>query len=108
MNATEDNPCQEQKPSSLHPVVRLIVCAAIQSKISRRIICGARHLDEVMRDQIAHSGGREEWRGAEQGFIDQFCVFVSRQEAWKIAEAAGQIRRRCGGDDGFLYSENLY
>lgn len=99
---------ESEPPVRVQPVVRLIVCAAIKSKISGRVICGARHLDEIMRDGITHGGGREEWRGAEQGFIDQFCVFVSRQEAWKIADAAGQIRRRCGGDDGFLYSENLY
>lgn len=99
---------ESAKADSVKRVVRLIVCAAIKSKITGRVICGARHLDEVMRDGITHGGGREEWRGAEQGFIDQFCVFVSRQEAWQIADTAGQIRRRCGGDDGFLYSENLY
>lgn len=99
---------EEQPPIRVQPVVRLIVCAAIKSKVTGRVICGARHLDEIMRDGITHGGGREEWLGAEQGFIDQFCAFVSRKDAWQIAEAAGQIRRRCGGDDGFLYSENLY
>jgi hypothetical protein len=47
----------------------------------------------------------------EEGFIDQFGDFHARTEAWKIAEAAGQILHRCGGDDtdgGTLYSENLY
>lgn len=47
----------------------------------------------------------------EQGFIDQWGIFLNRQEAWKVAKAAGQILYRCGGDDsdgGTLYSENLY
>lgn len=48
---------------------------------------------------------------AEQGFIDNRRVFVDRNKAWKIAEAANQINFRCGGDTeegGTLYSENLY
>lgn len=47
----------------------------------------------------------------DQGFIDQFGAFMSRTEAWKVAEAAGQIIRRVDGDavdGGTLYSENLY
>jgi hypothetical protein len=47
----------------------------------------------------------------DQGFLDQHGVFLSRTEAWKVAEAAGQILRRVGGDDangGTLFSENLY
>lgn len=47
----------------------------------------------------------------EQGFIDQHGAFMSRREAWEVAEAAGQIIRRVGGDEadgGTLYSENLY
>ena len=48
---------------------------------------------------------------SEQGFIDRFGKFHNREEAWKIAEPAGQIRRRVGGDTingGTLFSENLY
>lgn len=47
----------------------------------------------------------------EEGFIDQHGNFHTRQQAWKIAEANGQIIHRCGGDTangGTLYSENLY
>ena len=48
---------------------------------------------------------------SEQGFVDRFGKFHNREEAWKIAEPAGQIRRRVGGDTingGTLFSENLY
>jgi hypothetical protein len=57
----------------------------------------------------------------ECGFVDQDNVFMSRAEAWKVADAAGQIRRPTGleknydshrapniGDEGLLFSENLY
>jgi hypothetical protein len=44
----------------------------------------------------------------EQGFIDQLGVFLTRQEAFAIASERGQIKRRVGGDEGKLFSENLY
>jgi hypothetical protein len=46
-----------------------------------------------------------------EGFIDKFGKWHTREEAWVIAEAAGQIIRRVGGDTtngGRLFSENLY
>lgn len=89
----------------------IIVCAAI--KLHDEIICGARHYDSIMHKQIRISEERRMyWYNkhlVEQGFIDQFCRFYSRTEAWKIATAKGQIKRRCCGDeDGTLFSENLY
>ena len=97
-----------------------VVCAANRRK-DGKIVCGARHCDSIMRQQIGSrldltrsDAEREEsasWITAEQGFIDQFGTFLTRTEAWKIAEANGQIIRRCGGDEyngGTLFSENLY
>ncbi len=46
--------------------------------------------------------------GAEQGFLTSEGDFVDREEAFVIATAADQIVRRCGGDDGCLFSENLW
>lgn len=85
-----------------------VVCAAIKHPQSGAVIAGPRHFDGVMRATIGKS---LEWYEAEQGFIDQHGNYLSRTEAWKVAEAAGQILRRCGGDTangGTLYSENLY
>ncbi len=48
-------------------------------------------------------GGTEE-----QGFIDQWRVFMTREEAWLVAEAARQIIYRGNWGAGVLYSENLY
>jgi len=87
-----------------------IVCAAIQFK-SGLIVCSARHFDPGMHMvndliQTPHDPGE-----AEQGFINQRGEFLNREEAWKVAESAGQISRRVGGDrinGGHLFSENLY
>ena len=85
-----------------------IVCAANKHPESGRIICGARHYDPIMRAQINASEGSESWKGCEQGFIDQFGKFYSREEALDIARRNRQIIRRCGGDERQLFSENLY
>jgi len=94
---------------------RVIVCAANRSIKSGKIICGARHWDSIMRQQVVFvvsEGGvksmPEEWRGAEQGFIDQYGVWITREEAWKIAKAAGQIIWGADRPDGQLFSEDLY
>lgn len=83
-----------------------IVCAANRSPCGI-IVCGPRHWDTVMRQQIQLIG-EEKFTRAEQGFVDQFGTFLTREEAFVVAQAAGQILRRCGGDEGRLYSENLY
>jgi hypothetical protein len=84
-----------------------IVCAAIRNK-EGRTICGARHYCNFMREQIEVSGGYDPWYEDEQGFIDQYGNFYTREEAWIVAEENGQIRRRIEGNDGTLFSENLY
>lgn len=95
---------------------RVVVCAAIRK--DELIICGARHFDTVMRGVIATM--KIKHTGFEQGFIDQYGVFMTRREAWVIADKAGQIRRPTGleteynprpanvGDEAELFSENLY
>jgi hypothetical protein len=97
-------------------IQRRVVCAALRNS-SGDIITGARHYDSIMRASIERerkdiphvSGGTTAaWRAAEQGFIDQWCVFMSRNEALQVALAADQRIRRCGGDEHQLYSENLY
>lgn len=48
------------------------------------------------------------WLSADQGFIDQYGVWMDRQEAYKIAEAAGQVKFGPEHSRGTLYSEDLY
>jgi hypothetical protein len=94
--------------SEVRVAKRRVVCSAIRAKFTGEVIIGIRHYDEWM-------GKFDSWSGwgdpVDQGFIDQYGVFMDREEAWKVAAAADQIIYRCGGDDkngGTLYSENLY
>lgn len=100
-------------------VGRRVVCAAvvlINSNGNDVMFTGARHFDGAMLRMIRLNPAIEQAfedgiSKNKQGFIDQRGVFMTRTEAWKVAYAAGQILRRCGGDDangGTLYSENLY
>lgn len=84
--------------------VRRVVCAANRNSTGW-VILGVRHWDNHMRAQVP---GWMRHDGFEQGFVDQYGVFMDRKEAWIVAEAAGQIIRRVGGDGVELYSENLY
>lgn len=85
---------------------QIIVCAANRLD-DGTIICGARHWDTIM-NRIADKVGWDDCRLAEQGFIDQLGNFLTREEALEIAKRNGQIKRRCGGDEHELFSENLY
>jgi hypothetical protein len=84
-----------------------IVCAANRKRFTGEIALGVRHWDAFMKRDLPDTEGDP----VDQGFIDNRGNYLSRTEAWKIAENAGQIVRRVGGDDkdgGTLYSENLY
>lgn len=81
---------------------RRIVCAA--NLIGARIVLGVRHWDALMHEAAKHADDGPET----QGFVDNFGKFLTREEAWSVALAAGQIIHRCGGDGVELYSENLY
>lgn len=83
-----------------------IVCAAIRQ--AGDVIIGARHFDRWMIGDIQRRGEYGVWRGAEQGFIDQHGRFYTREEAWKIADANGQIFRDREWFTGMLHSEHLY
>lgn len=90
---------------------RRVVCAACRSSKTGVMVLGPRHMDNVMRIHVLLTPDHDFHDFDDQGFIDQWGVYMDRQEAWKVAEAANQIVYRCGGDTskgGTLYSENLY
>src|SRR5210317_36823 len=67
-----------------------IVCAA--NRYATLIIPSALHHDKVMNVLIKFGGGRSEllkW-GEEQGFIDQYGNFWTREEAMEIVKFTGQ------------------
>ena len=89
---------------------RVIVCAAMRDTETGKVICSVRHWDELSRQRFNSQEEAMDFDD-EQGFVDNKYQFLTRTEAWQVAEAAGQIKRRCGGDTadgGTLYSENLY
>ena len=85
-----------------------IVSAANRSPEGLIIMC-VRHgcdlfygvVDQIFDIDTEH----HEW---EQGFVTNKYRFVTREDAWLIAEAQGQIVRDCGKCRGTLYSEHLY
>lgn len=83
---------------------KVIVCAAMRQ--GNIIVAGARHFDSIMLSQIkAMNIPKRDW---EQGFIDQYGNFLTREEAWGVADTAGQIKKVISGMKGLLWSENLY
>lgn len=96
---------------------RLVVCAAVRFA-SGLVVCGPRHGDCL---NYSVQFGINTKDKPECGFVDQHNKFLTRAEAWSVADAAGQIRRPTGlerhyndhrpagvGDEGMLFSENLY
>lgn len=87
-----------------------VVCSAlrIQPPCEKpRIILGVRHFDPLMRAQIERDRFTG-WKTAEQGFVNAKGQFLNRALALHVALACGQRKRRCGGDEHRLFSENLY
>jgi len=84
-----------------------VVCAAMKMN-DGSLVLGVRHFSPDMRAtmKLAYGDGYH-LKVSEQGFVDQFGQFLTREEAWVIAEKNGQIRYRVSSA-GTLYSENLY
>lgn len=93
---------------------RRVVCAALRAT-DGRLLLGIRHYSEDMHAQIVRRDDRLRFQhlmDESQGFVDQHGVYMTREEAYAVADAAGQIIRpeACGqGLNGpKLYSEGLY
>lgn len=99
---------------------RRVVCAANRNPQGDLVI-GPRHHDPVMREQIktdialrtmvcdtVEDVVKAMWRGSEQGFIDQWGTFMTREEAWEVATAAGQVLYGPHLGGGRLDSLDLY
>ena len=83
----------------------------------RRIVCAAnKYPDGEVRAGVRHGyifqQQREQEPGVIQGFLDNRDEFVTREEAFAIALAAGQIydvnRRTVTIGDAKLFSEDIY
>lgn len=84
-----------------------IVCAAIRSRFGS-ILTSIRHYDITMHNAIRKMKYPEEFYDrAEQGFVDQFGKFYTREEAYILAKKNNQIIRDHDIEDE-LFSEHLY
>ena len=90
-----------------------IVCAAC--RLDEFIAAGPRHFDSTMVLQVlarVRELGFDETviRDWEEGFIDQWGRFYTREDAMEIVKETGQRfdQERNGGSDTVLYSEGLY
>ncbi|MCP4437532.1 MAG: hypothetical protein GY810_01090 [Aureispira sp.] len=94
-------------------VKRIIVCAA--NRYNDIVICGARHYDEVMNkvldklnlDVVGEDNPKGYPRFPEQGFIDQYQNFVTREDA-AIIVVKNKQKMRSPLESKELFSENLY
>lgn len=83
--------------------VRVVSMAA--NIIGGRLIVGNRHFCPIMQMQIDALGldrGEHEVR-TDQGFVDQWGIYMTREEAWEVAKKAGQIKEVFV--EGVLFSE---
>lgn len=95
-----------------------VVCSA--NKLSNgMIVLGVRHWDSFMCnafDNLIENIENYECSDLEvylldnheQGFIDQYGNFLTRKEAYVIAEKNNQIVRDIGYETDELYSEHIY
>ena len=83
------------------PLVR-IVCAAVRSTVTGTFWPGIRH-KWIRAVHIMHNDSIYV-----DGFLDNQNVFHNREQAWRIASAAGQIRPHPAQTPGILHSEDLY
>jgi len=96
-------------------MTRMVVCAAIRAE-DGDVLIGIRHYSADMHRQIvARSDGQKFCRrhGDDQGFVDQHGAYMTRAEAYRVAEYAGQIinQKACTETPRFgwlLFSEALY
>lgn len=95
---------------------RRIVCAANRFQLKDGgvlVIPGSRHYSKDMAlvlDQLRDKVVSDHVTGDDQGFIDQWGEYHTREEAVIIAKHAGQlntVRKKTGPDDE-LFSEDLY
>lgn len=75
--------------------------------VNGHLIVGNRHFCPIMRMTMENLGidpfNQEHDITTDQGFVYQWGVYMNRKEAWKVAKAAGQIKKVF--QEGVLYSE---
>lgn len=89
-----------------NPDKQRIVCACNRDS-NGKLYLGVRHYCPAMRAAMDELMTTEQLQ-AEQGFIDNYGNFLTREEAFVIAEKRGQIINERPFVRGKLFSEDLY
>lgn len=95
--------------------VRRIVCAAIRGSHGK-LLLGVRHYSQDMIEQMSNRLDGVMFRSRhndDQGFVDQYGTYLTRETAYDVALAAGQIRDMSACSSSALgrprlHSEALY
>ena len=87
--------------------IKRVVCAAIRH-VDGRIVASPRHFDMTAYNIVMQFPDKETWRGAEQGFVNTWGEWLTREEAWLVADANDQIIKDRDWQTGILHSEHLY
>jgi hypothetical protein len=90
---------------------RIVVCAANKYD-SGDVFIGIRHFCPIMRQNMQGYDIQlmRQLDGEIQGFVDQYGVFMTREEALVVAKEAGQLNRyrpKTQPEDK-LFSEDIY
>ena len=89
----------------------MILAAAIKFKIEKTneevVLCGARHGDVFKQLEPLGFGPQSGYKEIEQGFIDQYNNFLTREEAFKHAKETGQLCARLIHDRETIYGTKL-
>lgn len=101
-----ENDCYQYITATHGPVKRKIVTAANLHTETGTLLVGARHWSPAMIKQAKACGIKPSDSHFEQGFIDQYDQWLSREDALRIATANEQTL--IGEDWGVLFSENLH
>lgn len=99
----------------INDIKRFIVCAANRYTTNQGevVVIGVRHYYPIMRKFIYavqfEQGEKLLMQSGDQGFIDQWGNWISREDALFIAESNGQyINYESNGSTTKLFSEGLY
>lgn len=95
--------------------VKLVIVSAA-NRYGDIVFCAPRHSGPAMFQNIMAFGGMlalHKWAGegnCEQGFVDQYGTFYTREEAYVLAKRNNQIisNNGLGTTPGLLFSEDLY
>lgn len=95
----------ENHAKSLKTFDEIRVVSMAANIVDGRLIIGNRHFCPLMQMQIELLGlnCKEHNISTDQGFVDQWGIYMNREEAWFVAKNANQIKEVFV--EGILFSE---